>query len=710
MIPARANQRLSLHATIDPWSQARTRASNIVLDMLGAILDHDSQQLERLIVEDANHVNDPVGLPFDTPHSRFFGHPALNQMVILQHPDQTLLDIACGMPCGPLIWVLLSHGAKSSKHPLGTDLALHNAIKNGRPYTVQALLVPGRSDVNGTPGTTWNPLKQAVFWNVPDIVSILLSRGANTDDAGPSPSGPETSTALELCLQNRVKNLKIDTMKERGNCILRLLLDAGATYRVDAAQSAFDMFIEPWQTCPYWAMNLDENELHCLRHFMGQNARSMAAFRGFPCTAPSSETFEHQVLWHSTPYMAQIMVETCGSSPDGNGTVFLNEILGSCPNAKRHPADTLRDIQVLLQNGVDPNLADKNGTTPIRKVITECSSVDIVARLQVLLEGGADPEAEDHRGDMPYIVAARMVGDSLLWDVVLQVLISKMQGRSVKQVDSVSHTWAEGHFPISNTPAYDRVVSCAQKDGDFMINTRRMVPDIVQAVFQRAYFAVVSARYLATMISVAKSKSLDDEEIKKILEVVSMRKGLDLTDSQFDRDLILALLSSHPKPSTTPDVASRATVADKSLAAPTSGVDSRPASDVTLTDHTILCAHPWFQFNSKEPVGQVITTPPKQSESRPDDDFIASTTQIRWLNPCAKPQPGALRQATAAVLVHKCEVCNDGNLLTKRELKIHASEHAHTEACTDPDCTRRFCAVRRRTARAAQCLDHLFAD
>jgi hypothetical protein len=108
--------------------------------MLGAMLEDDTLKLESLIMENADHINDPIGLPFETPNSRFFGHPVMNQMVILQHPDQTLLDIACGMTCGPVVWILLSHGAKGSRHPLGTDLALHNAIKNGRSYTVQACL------------------------------------------------------------------------------------------------------------------------------------------------------------------------------------------------------------------------------------------------------------------------------------------------------------------------------------------------------------------------------------------------------------------------------------------------------------------------------------------------------------------------------------------------------------------------------------------
>lgn len=81
----------------DPWPQTSAGASGIVMDMLGAILDNDSQKLEALTVRHMDHINDPIGLPFDTPGSRFHDHPALNHMVIMQHPNQTLFDIACGM-------------------------------------------------------------------------------------------------------------------------------------------------------------------------------------------------------------------------------------------------------------------------------------------------------------------------------------------------------------------------------------------------------------------------------------------------------------------------------------------------------------------------------------------------------------------------------------------------------------------------------------
>ena len=92
----------------------------------------------------------------------------------------------------------MANGGKGSTHPLGTDLALHNAIKNNRVPTVQSLLFTGRSNVNGVPGTTWKPLHQATFWNVPDIVRMLLDRGANVNDSASMADGTPLKTALQL--------------------------------------------------------------------------------------------------------------------------------------------------------------------------------------------------------------------------------------------------------------------------------------------------------------------------------------------------------------------------------------------------------------------------------------------------------------------------------------------------------------------------------
>ncbi|CAO2651411.1 Nn.00g039810.m01.CDS01 [Neocucurbitaria sp. VM-36] len=704
-------QSRDLQPSFDPASMARTRASGIVLDMLGAILDNDSQKLESLIVENVNHINDPIGMPFDSPISRFFGHPALSQMVILQHEDQTLLDIACGLPCGPIVWVLLSHGAKGSKHPLGTDLALHNAIKNGRPYTVQALLVPGRSNVNGLVESTWRPLRQAVFWNVPDVVRILLNRGANIDDAGPSPLSMGSYNALRLCLECRVTKYTMEPAKERCHQTLKLLLDAGADVNVapveGSTQSPFEVFIKPWQGVPYWAPKLTETELDCFRSFVSKGAETQTQFDGYPCRSPSSKTFEHQVLWHSTPSLARLLVDSFVVDPQKNSSSLLHEVLGSCPDAKRHPADTLRDIEVLLGKGMDPNLADINGMTPLEKCIKLCPAVDLVARLHMLLENGADPELEGYSGDPPYVTAARTFEAPLLAEV-MQALVSKIRGRYTKLVDGISLTWPEGIFPIPETQTYQQVMSCTRSTGDFMLNMRQMVPEDIHSVFQRAYVTVVSKNFLDTMTRVAKSKMLSTDEKNEIVWIISMRKHVDYPDYKFDQELIVALLDPQPYPSIVLDQTVHASSENALSHDSASSTIPSPASSLTITGNAQSPpVYAPFQFNpnSSTTSDRIISTSksPTQAALVCDDYFIPSTTQIRWKDPCTDPKPGDLHRAAAAVLQYKCTVCGDGTLLTKKEYEKHGVEHKHSERCEDVGCSRRFCMAKR-----AGCQDHLF--
>ncbi|CAN9273600.1 unnamed protein product [Alternaria alternata] len=635
----------------ETWSHDPAQSSDIVLDMVGAVLEGSLQKLEKLLVGNVDHINDPIGLPFESG-ARFADHPALNEMVILQHPDQTLFDIACGMPCGPIIWVLFAYGAKGSKHPLGTDLALHNAIKNGRAYTVQALLQPGRSDVNGLPGSSWSPLRQAVFWNVPDVVQILLNRGAKVDDAGPAPGKPGVHTALQLCLLHRMNTYMDPAARKSCHMIMDMLLSAGADIHCKPPElvipSNFAMFVKPWENRPYWAFELSPDELDCFRMFISKGAEFPSHFQGYPCESPYKHTFEHQALWHSTPTFARWLIDSFMPTPINNGSSLLYEILGCCPNEKRHPADTLRDIQVLLQKGVDPNRAARDSISPLRKCITDCPAVDLVPRLQMLLDGGADPEAEDADGVQPFVRAAETFEEPLL-SKVMSALVSKIPGKQVRHINGISHTWAVGHFPISETQTYDQVMACTRQTGDFMLNMRTMVPEHIQSIFQRAYFDVVSKYFLDTMTKVAKSKMLSSKEKDEIVWIVSMRDGVDLPNYNFDQKLVIALLDPQPIPSvmlgSENDPGRTASSNSNSVSAASS-----PASSATITGTaTDSGVHTPFQFNASKATTR--KDPPISTESPEwiDDFFVASTTQIRWRDPCAPPKPGDIQKATALV-------------------------------------------------------------
>jgi ankyrin repeat protein len=685
------------------------------MNMLGCVLDNDCEKLEKILMDDVNEINSPIGMPFESADRRFFNHPALSRMVIMQHPRQTLLDIACGMPNSPVVWVLLTYGGKGSTHPLGTDLALHNAIKNGRHYTVQALLIPGRCEVNGLPDKRWKPLHQAVFWTGPEVVKILLKRGARVDDVGPSPTSAGLHTALQLCLERRSREYGDEAVRSKCNEVLKLLLDAGASIHVPppegSSASPFEMFIEPWQNTDHWAFKLSWAEMDCLGKFVSKGADLTVKFLGSPCATSSSNSFIHQALWHSPPCISLQVVDSFSAAAPASGPSILHEVVGTCTDAKRHVREAVRNIEVLLERGVDSNALDILGMTPLRKCIEQSITADVAVLTQKLLDGGADPEYEDIDSVQPYAVAAVTLEEPTR-SAVLQAMVAKMHGRFVKTVGGVTYKWKDGLFPVPTEFNQQQIYTCAKLYEDFKISMHDMVCADVQPAFQRAYLAVLSSRLFDQISREVISKKISSEGSRwAIMSTLAVRNAAGLDDYQFDQGLVVALLdfpgisTTNPSPvATTTPQAREDTLSEDMTPRPSAPVDSTMAEAVP--------AYPPFQLNTSSSSGPSRPSlPPRQSHdsNTSNDDFVGDTTQVRWLDPFAKRVPGDTANAAAAVLKYKCATCANGRLLTKTELERHEIEHAHTAQCDGVGCARRFCKeTRQRRENATGCQDHLF--
>ncbi|KAF2465771.1 ankyrin [Lindgomyces ingoldianus] len=690
---------------IDPWSQARTVTTDIVMDMLAAVLEGDSQKLEHLILTHPNHVNYPIGLPFDVHGGRFFNHPAIQSCVILQHSDQTLLDIASALPTGPIIWVLISNSAKGSRHPLGTDLAFHNAIKNGRTYTVQSLLHSGGSQVNGIPGTSWRPLLQAAFWNVPDIVRLLLDQGASVNDQAAPLDGMPFKTALQLVLDRRVTEYLNPLARERCERIMKMLLNAGANIHVPPAEdlnglTPFETFIKPWQGNPSWATGLTPTDIECLEAFIRKGADLQTSFHGFPCSARSGDTFEHQVLWHSTPRTARLLVDHAAPSPKANGANLLHEVLGCCPDAKRHPADTLRDIDVLLKGGADPNFASSDGWTPLRQCIARCPAVDIIPRMQCLLDGGANPELADGSGIQPITLASRSFEEPLKLQV-LEALIAKYQGRypQHKAACEISR-WTEGYFPIPKDPTLVQVSGYGEQYGDFATNCERLLPKDVCPAFQRAAFSVASRYFLNSATERAKMTKelrLTTSEKDEIHHVITMRQAAGLPEYRFDQGFVMSLLmpSSNPTRTSTVDFSDMASPSN-SIYDPLNLLPSR-LPILSLLSTTL--PNPPTPLIVTSPAATVTVRRASVSSTSSSESahsfFVPNTTQIRFpVGRKTKPKDPKV-PVTDQVVKYRCKSCQHGPLLTRPEYQKHEEEHLHTITCLEQNCTRRFCVAER---------------
>lgn len=688
------NHSLQPSSEIHVWMQDAIVASDSLHSMLECILVQDSEKLEKILLEHVDEVNDPIGLPFELPSGRFANHPATSQMVIMQHPRQTLLDIACGMPNGPIVWVLLTYGAKSSTHPLGSDLALHNAIKNGRHLTVQALLTPGRSDVNGLSNTRWRPLLQAVFWTGPTVVSVLLKRGARVDDVGPSPTSSGMYTALQLCLERRAREYGDEDVRSKCNDNLKLLLDAGANIHLPPPEGStagpFEKFIEPWHNYENWNMRLSWAETECLGKFVEKGADVSAKFFGTPCAASSSNTFIHQALWHSPLNISRRVVHSFSAAAPLSGVSILHEVVGSCADAKRHCEEVTNDIELLLERGVDSNMLDIFGHSPLRKCIEQASKSDVLAITQKLLDGGANPENEDADGVQPYVVAARTLHDPLRHEI-LQNMLKKMRGHHTKTQEGRTYKWEPGLFPIPEQPTYQQTLACTKADDDLRLSMHEMIPIDVGPAFQRAYLAIISGRLLDKTSKAAAATKISEKDRWDIILTLSLRKGADLPDYQFDQALVINLLG-FPKINT----------GELSSSSTPQNVAESCENEV---DANAVPAYQPFQFNTSSPATLARTSSaPQQSHGSPtsNDAFVGDTTQLRWPNPESAKAPAP---ATAYVLQYKCGECGDERLLTKTESRKHEVEHAHTAQCHVPGCSRRFC---RELRKREGCQDHLF--
>jgi ankyrin repeat protein len=660
--------------------------------MLAAVLEGDSQKLEALIMQHPKHINFPIGLPFDVPDGRFFNHPAMTNCYILQHPDQTIFDIACGLPSGPVVWVLLSHAAKGSKHPYGTDLALHNAIKNGHTYTVQALLMPGRSNIHGEPETTWKPFLQAVYWNQPNIVRLLIDRGASVNTTSPSVDGVHMS-ALQYCLERRFKEYLYKPTRDKCETILKMLLNAGADIL-----DTFETFIKPWQGDPDWVAKLNQMEIECLEAFVRKGANLETTFKGFTCGANSCATMQHQILWHATPAIARLLIDHATPSPEGNGSGLLHEIVGSCPDSKRHPSDTLRDIDVLLKRGADPNLSDGSGFTPLRRCIELCPAVDVIPRIRMLLDNGADPEHKHANRLPPYVLAARNFEEPLR-SQLMDFLVAKIRGRQHRVVYDETFTWAEGYFPIPDAPTLSQVQVYSGQNGAFNANLSQMVPEDVQNVFRRAAFSVASVNFLNVAVTHAKANfplSLSFAEKDGIYQAIQQRLMAGLPEYRFDQEFVLGLL----KPQMAPVVAQYGVNPTPSL---------RPHEDEFMLPHqtpilSLAPQAPGMMATSSSTFNNVPQTVAESSSRRSStsssdntsDCFIASTTQIRWPQVGGRTRHGDIKKSKSAVLTDTCKECGNGVMLTAAEVEKHRVEHEHNKQCLDSGCTRRFCGISKR--------------
>ena len=479
-------------------------------------------------------INHPLGLPFKL-NSQLRHQAVLQHCILLEHQGQTLLDIASSLPSVAALRLLLNHGAASSVHPLGTDLSLYNAIKNGRVPNVEALLEAG-SNPNGLPGCTWRPLRQAAFLDYPAIVRILLDHGA---EVNPPLENVPFKSPLQLVLDRRAAEYQNPKVRETTEEILRMLLYAGAKVVVDASddldgRTPFETFLEPWRTDPQWSTNLSSADCDCLQYFVTKGANLHVQFTPSLCAADYGYTFEHQTLWHVEPAAARLLIDYANVRPGGNGANVLHEIVGACPQAKRHPADTVRDMEVLLRRGCDPDAIDDEGYTPLTRCLEFSPANDVLERINLLLRyGKATPLLRDGNGRIPVFMAIRLFTNPLQLQLA-EALVSHY-GISL----GADTHWLMNYFPIADGITCEEVQKYTYH-GPLGTEALRRLPRDVRYTFQQAALSAATRKFLDGAVR-CWPKSLLYQSLQ-ILDTLRIRQSARLPEYGFPQAFALELL------------------------------------------------------------------------------------------------------------------------------------------------------------------------
>ena len=153
-------------------------------------------------------------------------------------------------------------------------------------------------------------------------------------------------------------------------------------------------------------------------------------------------------------------------------------------------ARTSEQVQLLLDNGANPNHQDRFGNTPLHWKMRRAARGGKTDAIQKLLEAGADPWIRDNQGNMPIdeahetSIASRLAGvSSKFFSNVLQASL-KVRGISLAEAEENPEFKALMEEMRNRSQGGEKAISLLVDAMAQTIPSGREVPEHLKEIFQ----------------------------------------------------------------------------------------------------------------------------------------------------------------------------------------------------------------------------------
>lgn len=334
-------------------------------------------------------------------------------------------------PLAAVCWHIESTGGLQLQHVLGRTL-LSLAASCSTVEVVEFLVLAGAKVDAKDSHTGYTPLIVAVLRHEHTIVDLLLRYSASpnlTVSIGKKQflieiNSLKDSPVLELFLLHRTDQRSLENEDARivvttldlalmtrakvfrkehhynANEIVKCLLRAG----VEPLASVY-LIIMPLLSRGYIDPHYEQDEGNLLLEFIraGLDLQAMIFLPSY-CGHNRACTLEHAFLFHTHGfYFMKFLARNLDIQPQEGRTNLLHTLCGGV-HTKGHTCrgfdsemerQVSEAISILLKRGIDPNVYDGGGSTPlerlVRAIIFNSAGRDALVCIRLLLKAGADP-------------------------------------------------------------------------------------------------------------------------------------------------------------------------------------------------------------------------------------------------------------------------------------------------------------------------------